>query len=155
MNYFLFPFGMVCNSPIRYHTTFVRYRRVCGVFHTNIFYSLPFHFLVTRMIYTMGKSHEFMSLGKNISPSLAEIESMLWEAEDLFPNQPHDFPEEGVKAGLKIFMAVLLDRLWVMQEKEGMPIQQRLEMVEHYGNKVRKLFLEATDIDSHKLYENS
>jgi hypothetical protein len=77
----------------------------------------------------------------------------LWEKEANCPNIPHEFTDEGFRAACKIFMAALMDKIWVLQEKENTPFEDRMKMVEHAGQEVRRIVLEMTSIDTTKLYE--
>jgi len=94
-----------------------------------------------------------MTLGEKISPILEEIEDTLWDREAFMPNSPHKFTEAGFRASIKIFMANIMDRIWILQEAEGMPLEDRMKMVEHAGNEVKKLVFEMTGIDTTKLYK--
>jgi len=69
------------------------------------------------------------------------------------PNSPHEFTDEGFRASLKIFIANMMDRIWKLQEKEGTPMEDRLKMVEHAGQEIKKIVLEMTGIDTTKLYK--
>jgi len=93
------------------------------------------------------------TLGQKISPILLEIEGTLWEREAEMPHIPHEFTEEGFRAATKIFMACIMDKMWVLQEKENMCMNSRLKMVEYAGKELRKFVHEMTDIDTVKLYK--
>jgi len=93
------------------------------------------------------------TLGERLSPILEEVEGLLWEREAAMPNTPHEFTEEGFRAACKIFMAAMMDKIWVLQEKENMPIEDCLKMAEHAGNEIKRLVKQMTNIDTTKLYD--
>ena len=90
-------------------------------------------------------------IGKQISPILTEIENTLWEFEANRGIKP-EYTTEGFRAATKIFMSVLMDRIWELQEAEKMEMQDRINMVEKAGADVRALIKTYTNIDCHKLY---
>jgi hypothetical protein len=91
-------------------------------------------------------------IGKKISPILNEIEDTLWEFEAT-QGLKTEYTIEGFRGGCKIFMSVLMDKIWELQEKEGIPMEERIKMVEKVGNEVRQLIKTYTDIDTHDLYK--
>jgi hypothetical protein len=93
-------------------------------------------------------------VGEALSPILAEIEETLWEFEADMPHKPC-YTKEGFRAGIKIFMSVMMDKIWELQQSEGMDMNTKMKMVEQCGNDVRKLIKTYTDIDTHSLYENN
>jgi len=93
-----------------------------------------------------------MSIGKRISPILQEIEDTLWEFEANGGVEPK-FTEDGFKGGVKIFVTVLLDKMWQLQCDENMPIKDRTMMAAKLGDDIRSLIKTYTDIDMHDLYK--
>lgn len=91
-------------------------------------------------------------IGKKLSPVLEEIEFTLWEFEAHSESQPK-YTHDGFKAGIKIFMSVLMDKIWDLQESEDIEMQDRLDMVQKAGEDIRSLVKTYTDIDCHKLYK--
>ena len=91
-------------------------------------------------------------IGEKLSPILEEIEGTLFEfeAEDL--GQPL-YTEGGFRAAVKIFMSVVMDRLWNMQELTDMTLDERLDMTEEAGLDIKKLIMKYTGIDTHTLYK--
>ena len=91
-------------------------------------------------------------IGGKLSPILEEIEGTLFEfeAEDL--GQPL-YTEGGFRAAVKIFMSVVMDRLWNMQELTDMTLDERLDMTEEAGLDIKKLIMKYTGIDTHTLYK--
>lgn len=90
-------------------------------------------------------------IGKKLSPILEEIEFALWDFEANESMKP-EFTEEGLRASIKIFMSVILDKMWELQEKEGMDKDTRINMAKEVGEKVRNIVKTYTNIDSHDLY---
>jgi hypothetical protein len=93
-----------------------------------------------------------MTLGEQLSPILSEIQDTLLDHDIEMRGQPK-FTKEGFTAGIYIFQSVLLDKMWDMQEQEGMDLVHRMEMAEYAGTQIKKLVLEMTNIDTFKLYK--
>ena len=91
-------------------------------------------------------------IGKKLSPVLFEIEETLWEFE-LNSNLQPDYTTDGFRAATKIFMSVLMDKIWNLQSNEEMDMEDRVKMVEKAGNDVRNIIKIYTDIDTHELYK--
>ena len=91
-------------------------------------------------------------IGKKFSPILEEIEATLWEFEHNSGAKP-EYTIEGFRAGIKIFMSVLMDKIWELQDGEGIKIDDRIKMVTKAGEDVRKLVKIYTDIDTVELYD--
>ncbi len=92
-------------------------------------------------------------IGKKISPILEEIENTLWEFEANEGKKP-EYTIEGFRAATKIFMSVLLDKMWQLQQDEKIDIQDRVTMAEKAGKDIREIVKVYTDIDCHELYSN-
>lgn len=92
-------------------------------------------------------------IGKQLSPILAELEEALWEYEANvgFKTQ---YTDEGFRAGVKIFMSVLMDRMWELQSLEKMTIEDRSKMVVKCAEDVRKLVKVYTNVDTLTLYND-
>jgi hypothetical protein len=93
-----------------------------------------------------------MSIGKKFSPILVEIEDTLWEFEAYSGAKP-EYTIDGFRAGIKIFMSVLMDKIWELQQDEKIDMQDRINMAEKAGNDVRNLVKTYTNIDCHELYK--
>lgn len=91
-------------------------------------------------------------MGQKLSPVLAEIESTLWEHEFNVSSKP-DYTEEGFRAGIKIFMSVMMDKVWELQQDEKIEMDDRARMVEELGNEVKNLVKAHTNIDTFELYK--
>jgi hypothetical protein len=66
-----------------------------------------------------------MSIGKKLSPILKEIEVTLCESE-LIGKQPK-YTADGFRAGIKIFMSVMIDKIYDLQEIEDIDLEDRLK----------------------------
>ena len=91
-------------------------------------------------------------IGQKISPILTEIEETLWEFEMNVGQKP-GYTLDGFRSATKIFMSVLMDKIWELQTDEKIDIKDREKMVEKAGHDVRKLIKTYTDIDTHDLYK--
>lgn len=88
-------------------------------------------------------------IGKRLSPILVEIEETLWEANGIKP----DFTPEATRAACKIFITVLMDKMFDLQEQEEMPIEDRENMAIKLGTEIRNLVKTYANIDTFKMYE--
>ena len=91
-------------------------------------------------------------IGQNISPILEEIENAIWAFEENDGQKP-EYTKEGFRAAIKIFMSILMDKIWELQQDEKIDMDDRVYVVQKAGEDVRKLVKTYTDIDCHKLYE--
>lgn len=92
------------------------------------------------------------TIGQKISPILIEIENALWEFEANVALPPQ-FTTEGFRAANKIFMAAIMDKLWLIQEFDKMPIKDCENMAENLGKEIKDIVFKYTNIDTHKLYK--
>ena len=60
---------------------------------------------------------------------------------------------DGFRSATKIFMSVLMDKIWELQSDEKIDMKDRMDMVEQCGKDVRKLIKTYTNIDTHELYK--
>ena len=93
-----------------------------------------------------------MTIGEKLSPVLVEIENTLWEFECNIGSKP-SYTKEGFRAAIKIFMSVMMDKIWELQEDEKIDMEDRVKMVERWGQDVRQLVKTYIDIDTHNLYK--
>ena len=91
-------------------------------------------------------------IGKKLSPILSEIESALIEFE-INVAKPPEYTDEGFRASVKIFLSVMLDKMWKLQEDEEIDINTRADMAEKLGNELRNIIRVYTNIDTHDLYK--
>jgi hypothetical protein len=91
-------------------------------------------------------------IGKKLSPILSEIESALIEFE-INVAKPPEYTDEGFRASVKIFLSVMLDKMWKLQEDEEIDINTRADMAEKLGTELRNIIRVYTNIDTHDLYK--
>lgn len=91
-------------------------------------------------------------IGAKFSPILEEIENALWEFE-IYGKTTLQYTDEGFRAATKIFMSALMDKMWNLQEAEGMNMADRGNMATKAGEDLRNLIKTYTNIDTHKLYK--
>jgi len=91
-------------------------------------------------------------IGEDISLILEKIEVLLWSHEIYEKTRP-EYPIEGFRAATKIFMSVILDKMWELQEKENMTMENRKKMAEKAGDDLKNLIKVYTNIDTFTFYE--
>ena len=91
-------------------------------------------------------------IGKKISPILDEIEGTLWEFEAHGGGKP-EYTEAGVRAATKIFMSVLMDKMWEVQDEDRTEQKYREIMATKAGEDVRQLIKNYTGLDTHLMYK--
>jgi hypothetical protein len=91
-------------------------------------------------------------IGEKLSSVLSEIESALIEFE-INVARPPQYTNEGFRAAVKIFLSAMLDKMWKLQEDEGIDIDTRADMAEKLGNELRNIVRIYTNIDTHSLYK--
>jgi hypothetical protein len=91
-------------------------------------------------------------IGKKLSPILSEIESALIEFE-INVAKPPEYTDEGFRASVRIFLSAMLDKMWKLQEDEGIDINTRADMAEKLGSEIRNIVRVYTNIDTHSLYK--
>jgi hypothetical protein len=92
------------------------------------------------------------TIGQKISPILEEIENTLWEFEAFNGSKP-EYTEAGFRAATKIFMSVIMDKMWELQDKENITLEDRGNMAVNAGEAVREFVKTYTNIDMHDLYK--
>lgn len=90
-------------------------------------------------------------IGQEISKILSEIECSLWEYEANNGIKPN-YTKDGFRAATKIFMSVIMDKMFELQTNEKIPMEYRIKMVKKAGEDVRNLIKTYTDIDTYELY---
>lgn len=91
-------------------------------------------------------------IGKRLSPTLAEIEMTLWEFENRYAMKP-DYTMDGFRGALKIAMSAIMDKMWELQDKEQMDVEDRGNMATACGEEFSKFIKKYTDIDTLDLYK--
>lgn len=91
-------------------------------------------------------------IGEKLSPILCEIESALWEFEELKGEKPN-FTHEAFIATTKIFMSVIMDKMWELQEKDRIDMIDREKMSSKMGEDMRNIIKTYTNLDTHEFYK--
>lgn len=92
------------------------------------------------------------TIGQKLSPILTEIEETLIDHAAYDGSKP-EFMDEGFRAGIQIFMSVMMDKLFAVQMSEGKSIEKASNEAELMGHSIRALILQYTKIDTHNLYK--
>ena len=91
-----------------------------------------------------------------ITPVLLELESALWEqdyyTDELNLDQPH-YSAKALRAACKIFMSVLMDKMYSKLKKEDRNLVEQVAMVEAVGASLHALVLDSTGIDLKQMYK--
>jgi len=91
-------------------------------------------------------------IGKSLSPILLEIEEIIIENEVNLGIKP-DYSKEALRSATKIFMSVILDKMWELQKLENIDIEDSDNMAIKCGEELRAFVKKFTDIDTHDLYK--
>lgn len=91
-------------------------------------------------------------IGEKLSPILEEIENTILEFEVEFGYKP-EYTVEGFRAATKIFMSVILDKMWELQNWDNLSQFDRENMATKCGEDLRKFIKTYTDIDTFDLYK--
>lgn len=93
------------------------------------------------------------TIGEQISPILVDVEDALWQHEFSNGSKPN-YTIEGFKGATKIFMSVIMDKIWDLQESEQITMDDREKMAEKCGQDIRNLIKTYTNIDTFDLYKD-
>lgn len=91
-------------------------------------------------------------ISKQLAPILSEIESVIIEYEYHCGSKPN-FSMDSFRAATKIFMTLLMDKMWEVQEYDKLSKEDRCNMAQRAGEDLRKLIKSYTGIDSHNFYK--
>lgn len=91
-------------------------------------------------------------IGQKLSPILEELENTLIDHASYNGSKP-EFTNDGFRAGVQIFMSVMMDKLYEVQMSEGKTIEQSSNEATMMGFSIRGLILQYTKIDTHNLYK--
>lgn len=91
-----------------------------------------------------------MSLGKEYSPLLVQIEDGLLDTIMLKPN----FTKEGFRAIIYIFQAAMFDKMVELQEKENMSEEDCDKMGQNLGEELRNYIYRFTGLDTHIIFND-
>lgn len=90
-------------------------------------------------------------IGKELSDIFSKVANTLWRFEVDLGMKP-GYTEEGFKGGIKIFMSVLMDKIFELQEDEDLSIEDRMNMATKAGEDIRKLVKTYTGLDTKNFY---
>lgn len=93
-----------------------------------------------------------MTIGERLSRVLTSVEGSMWEHE-INLSEPVDLTNDGFRAAIKIFSTAIMDKVWELQEREGIDLEDRLAMSEKCGQEIRRIVKTFTDIDTQQLYK--
>ena len=88
--------------------------------------------------------------GIEIKNILVDVEKLMW----MKSGEMIEYGDDAFRASTVIFMTTLMDRMWKLQEKENLPIEDRKNMAEKAGEQLRKLVKTFTDIDTFNFYND-
>lgn len=91
-------------------------------------------------------------IGEKLSPILMELEDTIVEFELDFGYKP-EYTIQGFRAATKIFMSVILDKMWELQDWDKLAQYDREKMATKCGEDLRKFVKTYTDIDTFDLYK--
>lgn len=92
-------------------------------------------------------------IGKQLSPTLEEIEEALWDFEF---NRPGDLPgytDKAFRAAVKIFSSAILERAFIHHKDKNSNKDKTLLAAYVYGVEIKKLVKKATGIHMPDLYK--
>jgi hypothetical protein len=96
--------------------------------------------------------NQSITIKDTIEEIILDLESAIIEYNDIVPNiEPPKFSDDTLRAATCIFTAVLMDKMWDLQEDEELDIEDRLNMASSAGQEIRRLIKTYTGIDSHDL----
>jgi hypothetical protein len=90
-------------------------------------------------------------IGKKIHPILSELEGAIIEY-NYYDGRKPNYPVESIPAATMIFMSVLMDKMWEVQEFDKMDNVDREKMAEKAGEEIRRIIKTYTGLDSHNFY---
>lgn len=88
------------------------------------------------------------SFGKIMSPILLDVEVAMAEYNKMVGRKPN-YDRYALRSAVNIFISVLMDRVWELQEKEEMDIDTRKKMAQSCGDEIRRIVKIYTDLDTY------
>lgn len=83
-------------------------------------------------------------------PILKEVANGMLETAEIY----QEFSNDSLLDAMLIFQGVFAPKIHELMEKERMPIKQRGEMAESFGNELRKLVKTYSGLDTVELVNN-
>lgn len=93
------------------------------------------------------------TLNDTIKPMLLVSEKLIWIHELNGLGKPN-YEDKVFAASAKIFMSTLMDKMFDLQEKEGLSFEDRNKMAFAAGNAFRGLVKTYTDIDTWQMFDD-
>lgn len=93
-------------------------------------------------------------LGKKLTPIIEEIEFAIIEFDSELNTKPK-WGDTALRSSAKIFISVLMDKMWDMMESENIPQDTRVQMSEQCGKEVRKIIKTFCNVDSFEFYNET
>jgi hypothetical protein len=93
-----------------------------------------------------------MNTGKEITDALAVIEKVIIDHE-VNNGEMLKYGEEAARAATKIFMSVMMERMYLLQIEERFEIKDAMNMARSMGDSLRSLIKTYTGLDTTKMYE--
>lgn len=90
--------------------------------------------------------------------AVKELERILVATEEMFffldaTEIKPDFSNVALRCASKIFASVLMDKLYELQTKEEMPLDDKCKMATKCGEDIRQLIKTYTNLDSYDFYK--
>jgi len=87
-------------------------------------------------------------IGIHLSPHLEMISNQIQSFKEEYGLVKPEYTKEAFKAIVLIFADAIMDKMWELQEAEGMDLEDRIRMSETVGHEVRHLVKVFTNIDT-------
>lgn len=84
-------------------------------------------------------------------PILEEIANGLLEIAEIKPN----YTDKALLNATFIFQSVFMDKVFDCMQRDGIPHEDQLKMVQSAGEEIRKLIHTYTGLDTHELVKNN
>ncbi len=91
-------------------------------------------------------------IGKKLSPILVEIENTIIDF-DYYNRGKPEYPNDAFRATIKIFMSVMMDKIYNLQTNENFDFEDRCNMVTKFGEELKHLIKVYTNVDTVELFK--
>ena len=90
--------------------------------------------------------------GEDVSTALVNMGEVMFIFESEHKNEKPDYTIDGFRAATKIFMNVIMDKMWELQQSEDLDMEDKIKMAEKCGQDLRNFVKIYTNIDTFELY---
>lgn len=90
-------------------------------------------------------------IGGKLTPILNEIEACIIEHKGIKPN----YDSSALRSASQIFIDVVIDKMFDLQESENMAKEERVAMAEKCGAEIRQLLKTYCNVDSFEFYKET